>query len=51
MFYYGENDRRAVSDWRPEIHDSDGLSMWTGAGEWIWRPLTNPAQLHLKFLF
>ena len=48
MFYYGENDRRAVNDWRPEIHDSDGLSMWTGAGEWIWRPLTNPAQLHFN---
>jgi periplasmic glucans biosynthesis protein len=48
MFYYGENDRRAVNDWRPEIHDSDGLSMWTGAGEWIWRPLINPAQLHFN---
>jgi len=48
MFYYGENDRRAVNDWRPEIHDSDGLSMWTGAGEWIWRPLTNPGQLHFN---
>jgi glucans biosynthesis protein len=45
MFFYGENDRRAANDWRPEIHDSDGLSMWTGAGEWIWRPLINPAQL------
>ncbi len=48
MFYYGENDRRAVNDWRPEIHDSDGLSMWTGTGEWIWRPLINPAQLHFN---
>jgi glucans biosynthesis protein len=48
MFYYGENDRRAVNDWRPEVHDSDGLSMWTGAGEWIWRPLTNPAQLRFN---
>ena len=27
MFYYGENDRRAVNDWRPEIYDSDGVSM------------------------
>ena len=48
MFYFGENDRRAVNDWRPEIHDSDGLSMWSGAGEWIWRPLTNPASLHFN---
>jgi glucans biosynthesis protein len=48
MFFYGENDRRAANDWRPEIHDSDGVSMWTGAGEWIWRPLINPAQLHFN---
>ena len=42
MYQYGENDRRMANDWRPEIHDSDGLSMWAGNGEWIWRPLTNP---------
>ena len=30
------------TDWRPEIHDSDGLEMLTGAGEQIWRPLENP---------
>jgi glucans biosynthesis protein len=41
MFWYGENDRRYASDWRPEIHDSDGLAIWTGVGEHIWRPLTN----------
>jgi periplasmic glucans biosynthesis protein len=51
MFFYGENDRRAANDWRPEIHDSDGISMLTGAGEWIWRPLINPAQLHLNSYF
>ncbi|HEY5265105.1 MAG TPA: glucan biosynthesis protein D [Steroidobacteraceae bacterium] len=51
MFFYGENDRRIADDWRPEIHDSDGLSMWTGAGEWIWRPLVNPASLHLNSYF
>jgi glucans biosynthesis protein len=48
MFYYGENDRRGVNDWRPEIHDSDGLCIWNGFGEWIWRPLTNPALLHFN---
>ncbi len=51
MFFYGENDRRIANDWRPEIHDSDGLSMWTGAGEWIWRPLSNPAQNRLNSYF
>ena len=29
-------------DFRGELHDSDGLLMHTGAGEWIWRPLSNP---------
>jgi periplasmic glucans biosynthesis protein len=47
MYQYGENDRRMANDWRPEIHDSDGLALWTGHGEWIWRPLVNPT--HLRF--
>ncbi|MDP5009027.1 MAG: glucan biosynthesis protein, partial [Glaciimonas sp.] len=43
MFQYAENDRRPIAsnDWRPEIHDSDGLALWRGNGEWLWRPLTN----------
>jgi periplasmic glucans biosynthesis protein len=48
MFQYGENDRRMANDWRPEIHDSDGLAMWSGSGEWIWRPLVNPASLRFN---
>ena len=44
MFFEGENDRRRVDSFRPELHDSDGLLMHTGAGEWIWRPLHNPAR-------
>jgi glucans biosynthesis protein len=48
MFQTGENDRRMANDWRPEIHDSDGLSMLSGAGEWIWRPLRNPATLRFN---
>lgn len=45
MFQTAENDRRLANDTRPEIHDSDGLAMWSGAGEWIWRPLENPVGL------
>lgn len=45
MYQHGENDQRMANDWRPEIHDSDGLSLWSGSGEWIWRPLKNPAHL------
>ena len=44
MFFTGENDRRYVDDFRPELHDSDGLLIHTGAGEWIWRPLRNPTR-------
>jgi periplasmic glucans biosynthesis protein len=44
MFYEGENDRSAADDFRPELHDSDGLLLHTGSGEWIWRPLHNPAK-------
>lgn len=42
MFFIGENDHRYNEDYRPELHDSDGLMIHTGAGEWIWRPLRNP---------
>jgi periplasmic glucans biosynthesis protein len=48
MYQTGENDRRMANDWRPEIHDSDGLSIHTGSGEWIWRPLTNPASMRVN---
>ncbi len=42
MFWYGEATRFQGADWRPEVHDSDGLALWTGSGERIWRPLNNP---------
>lgn len=48
MFQVGENDKRIDNDWRTEIHDSDGLAMWTGRGEWIWRPIVNPANLRFN---
>jgi len=45
MFWYGKGKHKAVADWRPELHDSDGLAILTGAGERIWRPLHNPARI------
>jgi glucans biosynthesis protein len=48
MFFTGENDRRFVDDFRPELHDSDGLLVHTGAGEWIWRPLRNPVRAEIS---
>ena len=45
MFFFGENQPAPALDFRPEVHDSDGLSVLSGTGEWIWRPLTNPKRL------
>jgi glucans biosynthesis protein len=42
MFAHGENTGWARNDFRPEVHDSDGLLIENGAGEWLWRPLSNP---------
>jgi glucans biosynthesis protein len=44
MFAFGENQPHR-SDFRPEVHDSDGLMVATGDGEWLWRPLLNPKQI------
>jgi glucans biosynthesis protein len=44
MYWFSETIKPTAADWRPEVHDSDGLSIWTGADEHIWRPLNNPAQ-------
>ena len=43
MFFFAENQPHRT-DFRPEVHDSDGLMVATGNGEWIWRPLFNPKQ-------
>jgi glucans biosynthesis protein len=45
MFFFGENQKGPGDDFRPEVHDSDGLSIQSGTGEWIWRPLVNPKRL------
>ena len=43
MYWFSETEKPTAADWRPEVHDSDGLALRTGAGESIWRPLANPA--------
>jgi glucans biosynthesis protein len=45
MFYFGANQRAGRDDYRPRVHDSDGLSIRSAANEWIWRPLVNPKRL------
>jgi periplasmic glucans biosynthesis protein len=51
MFYYDQSQHRISEDWRPAIHDSDGLQLYTGAGEWLWRPLVNPPELRVNSYF
>ncbi|HZR37133.1 MAG TPA: glucan biosynthesis protein G [Nevskia sp.] len=47
MYLFGDNQHPAGDDYRPEVHDSDGLSIHSGTGEWIWRPLINPKRLQV----
>ncbi|WP_321504834.1 glucan biosynthesis protein [Breoghania sp.] len=42
MYWYSETNRATALDWRPEVHDTDGLAIVAGNGERIWRPLNNP---------
>lgn len=48
MYMWGENHTRYVDDFRPEVHDSDGLLMAASNGEWIWRPISNHRQLRVS---
>ena len=41
MFWFGEGSERKFDDYRPEVHDSDGLLMHMENGEVLWRPLNN----------
>lgn len=45
MFLFGPNQPSPTVNFRPELHDSNGLSIHAGNGEWIWRPLNNPKHL------
>ena len=48
MFYHGENTKMEIDDFRPEVHDSDGVLINNGTGEWLWRPLDNPRKLEVS---
>ncbi|MEH6565215.1 MAG: glucan biosynthesis protein G [Halopseudomonas sp.] len=50
MFYYGENTNRPEGEWRPQVHDSDGLLIHDApSDEWLWRPLRNPEALQMDY--
>ncbi len=46
MYFFGENRTRYFPDFRPEVHDADGLLMETAQQSWDWRPLINPPKVH-----
>jgi glucans biosynthesis protein len=48
MFFFGPNDRVEVDDFRPSVHDSDGLAIYNGKNEELWRPLHNPRDLQIS---
>ncbi|HET6518534.1 MAG TPA: glucan biosynthesis protein [Geminicoccaceae bacterium] len=48
MFLFGENSPPRFDDFRPEVHDSDGLAVHNGGDEWLWRPLDNRRELQVS---
>ena len=50
MFWHGENSGTTNGDYRPEVHDSDGLLVLHDTGEWLWRPVDNPKQVTMAYL-
>ena len=48
MYAFGSMDAPDVPDYRSAVHDSNGLAMVNGQGEYIWRPLNNPRALQVS---
>ncbi len=48
MFLFDQTNHNRFDDFRPAVHDSDGLFIRNGAGEVIWRPLANPTRLQIS---
>jgi periplasmic glucans biosynthesis protein len=48
MFDFDPSDRNGVDDYRIAVHDTNGLQVWTGRGEQIWRQLANPKTLQIS---
>ncbi|WP_155836542.1 glucan biosynthesis protein [Hyphomonas pacifica] len=51
MYYFSPHDVvKQATDYRPAVHDSEGLAVHMANGEWAWRPLLNPAELEVSVL-
>jgi glucans biosynthesis protein len=48
MFLFDETNRGRLDDYRPEVHDSDGLMIQSQADEHIYRQLANPTKLQVS---
>jgi glucans biosynthesis protein len=48
MFLHGKNGRTQNTDFRPEVHDSDGLLIHNGRDEWIWHSLEAGRMLRIN---
>lgn len=48
MFMHGPLDHADIADYRPAVHDSEGLAIKRSNGERIWRPLANPRRLQIS---
>lgn len=49
MYDFGPQDPlKGREDFRPRVHDSEGLMIRLRNGEWVWRPLVNPSQLEIS---
>lgn len=48
MFLFSDINRTRFDDFREAVHDSDGLLILNGAGEALWRPLTNPKAVEVS---
>jgi len=51
MFLFAETNRASFDDYRPQVHDSNGLMLVRESGETMWRALNNTATLGNTYLW
>ena len=49
MFLYDETNRARFDDYRPQVHDSEGLRITRASGDVLWRALSNPPRLAASY--